>query len=242
MHHDNSMRRLRCDRCCRPVSLCLCEHLAPVQSRTHVLVLQHPEEAKHALSTARLAVLGLPNSQLWVGEHFPDLPEAIMQCSTVFLLFPGEGAVQPKSLSELDAHGPCRTHRLKDANESRSTCGSEETYGSPEPYRSKGVDNSALLIVPDGTWRKAGKILHRNPVLQTLPRLALRQGEPSRYRIRKAPHTAAVSTIEAIVRTLSALEPERDFTPLLQPFDALIEQQIRAMGPDIYAKNHQRGM
>lgn len=97
-----------------------------------------------------------------------------------------------------------------------------------------------MLIVPDGTWRKARKILHLNPVLQTLPRLALSEGEPSRYRIRKVPDAAAISTIEAITRTLSALEPERDFTPLLKPFDVLIDQQIDAMGPDIYAKHHLR--
>jgi DTW domain-containing protein YfiP len=204
MHHDNSMRRLRCDRCCRPVSLCLCAHVAPVQSRTHVLVLQHPEEAKHALNTARLAVLGLPNSELWGGEYFPDLPGRIRQASKVLLLFPGEGSTEPMPSSECDAGG------------------------------------TSLLIVPDGTWRKARKILHLNPVLQALPRLTLHEGEPSRYRIRKAPNAAAVSTAEAITRALSALEPGQDFTPLLQPFDALVEQQIRAMGPDTYAKHHRR--
>lgn len=33
-----------------------------------------------------------------------------------------------------------------------------------------------LLIVPDGTWRKARKILHCNPLLAALPRVTLAQG------------------------------------------------------------------
>src|SRR5690606_24408887 len=98
----------------------------------------------------------------------------------------------------------------------------------------------ALLIVPDGTWRKARKIVHANPVLASLPRWQLPAGEPSRYRVRKTNEAAAVSTIEAIVRTLSALEPDQDFHPLLKPFDALIEQQIAAMGNDVYQRNHAR--
>ncbi len=33
-----------------------------------------------------------------------------------------------------------------------------------------------LLIVPDGTWRKARKILHCNPLLAALPRVTLAPG------------------------------------------------------------------
>lgn len=42
-------------------------------NQTHVLVLQHPEEHMHPLNTARLAVLGLQNAELLIGESFPDL-------------------------------------------------------------------------------------------------------------------------------------------------------------------------
>lgn len=97
-----------------------------------------------------------------------------------------------------------------------------------------------LLVVPDGTWRKARKILSANPVLNTLPRLSLPAGEPSRYRVRQTREPAAVSTIEAIVRTLAVLEPDQDFRPVLRPFDVLVDQQILAMGPDLYHKNYQR--
>lgn len=94
------------------------------------------------------------------------------------------------------------------------------------------------LIVPDGTWRKARKILHVNPWLAELPRVALPEGLSSRYRLRKAPMPGALSTIEAIVTALNLLESPSRFDELLRPFDALIEGQIDAMGREVYQRNH----
>lgn len=196
------MSRPACPKCLRPASYCVCAHITAVRSQTRVLILQHPDESRHALNTARLAALGLPNSTLWVGEHFPDLASYLGQASAAFLLFPGSEAQAPQPLGMLDA------------------------------------GDTPLLIVPDGTWRKARKIVHMNPILAGLPRLMLAEGAPSRYRVRKATEPNAVSTIEAIVRTLTRLEPKQNFEPLLRPFDALIEQQIAAMGADVYARHH----
>lgn len=98
--------------------------------------------------------------------------------------------------------------------------------------------SASLLIVPDGTWRKARGIVQANPVLNRLPRVSLPSGAPSEYRIRKTSQPAAVSTIEAIVRALETLEPGQDFRPLLKPFQVLVEQQIAAMGEEVYRRNH----
>ncbi|WP_213876283.1 DTW domain-containing protein [Pseudomonas sp. dw_358] len=97
-----------------------------------------------------------------------------------------------------------------------------------------------LLIVPDGTWRKARKLLHLNPWLAALPRVSLSAAAPSRYRLRKAPAEGALSTIEAVAQALDVLEAPATFEALLKPFDALIEGQISAMGSDTYQRNHQR--
>lgn len=95
-----------------------------------------------------------------------------------------------------------------------------------------------LLVVPDGTWRKARKLLHLNPLLAALPRVVLTDAPPSRYRLRKAPGPDALSTLEAIVHALHTLEPETSFEGLLRPFDALIDGQIAAMGEDTFRRNH----
>ena len=95
-----------------------------------------------------------------------------------------------------------------------------------------------LLVVPDGTWRKARKLLHLNPLLAELPRLVLPEGLQSRYRLRKAPMPGALSTIEAIVSVLNIVEAPACFDALLRPFEALIEGQIEAMGEQTYQRNH----
>ena len=195
------MSRIQCPRCLRPQTHCLCPLIPDLDSRTRVLLLQHPSEVNHALNTARLAALGLSNSQLVVGEVFEDLSELLNPPGyTARLLFPADDA-QP-----LQAYSP--------------------------------GEQPMLLVVPDGTWRKARKLLHLNPLLAALPRVTLANGGVSRYRLRKAPGPGALSTVEAIAQALQVLEAPQSFDALLQPFEALIEGQIAAMGQETYRKNH----
>ncbi|MGB8931895.1 MAG: tRNA-uridine aminocarboxypropyltransferase, partial [Anaeromyxobacteraceae bacterium] len=83
------------------------------------------------------------------------------------------------------------------------------------------------VIVVDGTWHQARKLLKENPFLLTLPRIGLSPVRPSNYRIRAEPSAECVSTIEATVLLLGALEgaPER-FTPILEAFDKMVDLQI----------------
>lgn len=197
------MPRAQCPRCLRPQDHCLCALIPALPSRSHVLILQHPSEVGHALNTARLAALGLIDSELLVGEVFEDLAQKLrLPGYRACLLFPGEEAAVL------------------------------------EPYAEE--QQPLLLVVPDGTWRKAKKLLHLNPLLAALPRVSLNAVAPSRYRLRKAPAAGALSTIEAIAQALELLEAPASFAALLRPFDALIEGQIAAMGPDTFARNHQR--
>jgi DTW domain-containing protein YfiP len=83
------------------------------------------------------------------------------------------------------------------------------------------------LVVVDGTWWQTQKLVRANPVLRNLPRYAFTPPSPSEYRIRREPHEDYVSTIEALVHVLGALEgdPER-FRALLHPFRAMVDAQI----------------
>jgi DTW domain-containing protein YfiP len=83
------------------------------------------------------------------------------------------------------------------------------------------------LVVIDGSWSEASKMLRRNPELGRLPRYALGPGQPSRYRIRREPREDCLSTVEAIARALSLLEGDDQVAEaLLGPFEALVEQQL----------------
>jgi DTW domain-containing protein len=83
------------------------------------------------------------------------------------------------------------------------------------------------LVVVDGTWSQAKKLVRLDPAIAALPRYALRPAGPSEYRIRKEPHEDYVSTLEALVHVLGVLEGDRErFLPMLRPFRAMVEAQI----------------
>jgi len=83
------------------------------------------------------------------------------------------------------------------------------------------------LVVVDGTWWQTRKLVRANPVLRSLPRYAFTPAASSEYRIRREPREDYVSTIEALVYVLGALEGDvARFHALLQPFRAMIDAQI----------------
>ena len=86
------------------------------------------------------------------------------------------------------------------------------------------------LVVVDGTWAQARKLLRVNPALARLPRYAFQPAQPSNYRIRREPADHCVSTIEATVAALECLEPLRgggSVRAVLGAFDAMVDHQIR---------------
>ena len=83
------------------------------------------------------------------------------------------------------------------------------------------------LVVVDGTWSQAKTVVRDNPVLQALPRYAFATPEPSQYRIRREPRAEYVSTIEALMHVLGALEGEpARFRSLLDPLHAMVDAQL----------------
>ena len=93
------------------------------------------------------------------------------------------------------------------------------------------LDNPSRLrlVVLDGTWRKSLKMLHANPLLQQLPRLALQDVGASHYLIRKAHRPDQLSTLEACCAALAQLENgAQPFEPLLNAFDSLVTQWLQA--------------
>ena len=101
--------------------------------------------------------------------------------------------------------------------------------GAVEPSALRDRPPRAVIIV-DGTWSQARKVVKHNPFLQALPRLAFRPDKPSNYRIRAEPSDDCVSTIEAVVHLLGALEGDAEkFRPILRAFDRMVDLQIDHM-------------
>jgi len=102
-------------------------------------------------------------------------------------------------------------------------------YPGPEArdLKREAPAGSVTLVVIDGTWWQAAKVLKQNPTLARLPRYALAPPAPSRYRIRREPAAHCISTIEAVVAAVLELEGSTsNAEAALLPFDALVETQL----------------
>ena len=92
------------------------------------------------------------------------------------------------------------------------------------------------LVVVDGTWPQARKLVKLNPRLAALPRVGFVPRAPSSYRIRKEPAPHCLSTLEAVLEVLEALEGDAArFQPLREAFTAMVDHQLhcaaRRVGP-----------
>jgi DTW domain-containing protein YfiP len=89
------------------------------------------------------------------------------------------------------------------------------------------------LVVLDGTWRKSLRMLHANPLLQTLPRWSIAPLQTARYRtLRKARLPTQLSTLEATCAALAEVEaaPVR-YAPLLAAFDRFVADRASREPP-----------
>jgi len=194
-----SAKRPLCRRCLRPLKTCICALAIDIDNPIELVIVQHPEEVNNAKNSARLLALSTRNTRLLVGEHF-DQQQLYQACYG--------GDKQPLLLYP--------------------TTPEEKSLGlampAPLPDIKHFVPTQLRLIVLDGTWRKSRKLLYLNPLLQTLPRLALENPPPSIYRIRRAHSEFQLSTLEASCYALQQLDPNSDYQPLLNAFSRFVEQ------------------
>jgi DTW domain-containing protein YfiP len=85
------------------------------------------------------------------------------------------------------------------------------------------------VIVPDGTWGQARRMMQRVPALRTLPRLSL-PGPPPGVRLRRPHRGDGMSTLEAVAGALAALGAPADAEALLRLHAAGVERVLRLKG------------
>ncbi|MCL1090610.1 DTW domain-containing protein [Shewanella profunda] len=98
------------------------------------------------------------------------------------------------------------------------------------------ITSHCVLLLLDGTWRKAFKMLQLNPWLTEYPAVHLAEGYESRYKIRKSSRSDSLSTLEASAYMLSALDPLLNVELVIAAFDAMVEMRIKAMPPEIQVR------
>ena len=87
-----------------------------------------------------------------------------------------------------------------------------------------------VLVVPDGNWKQASRVLHRDEAAAGAEIVTLPAGAPSRYRLRRRPNEGALSTFEAIARALSILETPEIEVAMMRALDLFVERTLVLRG------------
>lgn len=228
---------MNCTRCLKPDALCVCSSIEPVETRTHVLILQHPQEPDKELGSAHLAHLGLPNSTLKIGLSWPNVSRALgreTQPQRWAVLYLGSGikgetsGIQPSSTGQ-----PSQQSGLTPGLHFVTKQGKID----PKPPRAQELEG---LIVLDGTWSQAKALWWRNAWLLKAKRVILVPTRKSLYKeLRREPRRECLSTIESIAESLTALGESphaadalrKVFADLLEKKRALLKGPRQARNP-----------
>ncbi len=186
-----------------------------IDNRTFVLILQHPQEKKEALTTAAATVAALRRSALAVGLSWPNLSGALGR------------AADPKRWAVLYL-GSARPALLDHQGEIIAL----DRRGRPVADQSAALRGLEGVVLLDGSWSEAKTLWWRNPWLLKLRRLVLDTRQPSRWgNIRREPRREALSTLEATSLLLNRLDGGLEIeATLLGRLDRLIAEARPAGG------------
>lgn len=223
------MKRSLCSQCLRPLTVCFCHTIHVVDNHWPIIILQHAGETDRAIGTAKIAQLSLKNCQTYI---YQPQPHTKTKQSKGGKFSDTQASEQNKRLIESICE---QSPLLVYPGDNSAPIEQLATEVNKKPQTQ---DKPPLLFI-DGTWRKSRRMLYECPALAALPRVSLQTGRASRYLIRKTPNDSALSTVEAIAASLSALEDSEDiYQSLLNSMDWMIEQQIKAMGEQKYQRNY----
>lgn len=197
--------RPRCLKCRKPELTCYCAKLPEIISHPEILILMHPQEEKHPVGTGRMTHQCLRNSRLIVGTRF-DHDERIRNILN-------EPSIYPMVLYP----GRNSTNLSKISTDERAALW---------PAAKK-----PLVIVIDGTWHHARRMLHHSPNLQALPKLSFDLPRLSKFVVRKQPRQECFSTLEATHEVLRLFG--QDHTSMLEAFEEMVAKQLSFRGTGV---------
>jgi len=197
-----------CPECERPVTLCVCAHVTPVENRTELLVLQHPQEPGMEIGTVPILARQFTRTVVKTGLSWPNLKKALGR------------EVDPKRWGVLYM-GSVHVEKLP----VEGALFAVDKKGAVLQDQRKLLSALQGVVLIDGTWSQAKALWWRNAWLLKLQRLVLNAQMKSQYdRIRREPRAGCLSTLESAAVTLSVLERKPELVEhAAQPLARLVE-------------------
>jgi DTW domain-containing protein YfiP len=189
-----------CPHCHKPMPLCVCDGITPIETRISLLILQHPQEQDRALGTARLTAMHFANAVLKIGLSWPSLSKAL-----------GRPVADPSRWAVLYL-GSAKVADL----ETKSDIVAINRKGEIEDNQRAILKDIEGIVLLDGTWSQAKALWWRNAWMLKCQRVILGPQRPSRYgTLRREPRRDGLSTIEAAAMLISSLEKRPDIAETL---------------------------
>jgi DTW domain-containing protein YfiP len=204
-----------CPRCRKPRALCVCQGIAPIDTKISLLILQHPQEQDRELGTAQLTALHFNNAMLKIGLSWPSLSKILghpvdpQRWAVLYL-----GSVRAASLL------PGRDIVVVNKN------------GGAVDHQDSALRDIEGVVLLDGTWSQAKALWWRNAWMLKCKRVVLAPARPSRYGVlRREPRGEGLSTLEAAAILLSRLEHKEEIAATLHASFERLLARYRELHP-----------
>ena len=217
-----------CPHCGKPMPLCICDSVTPIENRISILILQHPQEQDRALGTARLTARHFEDAVVRIGLSWPSLSKALGR----------------------PVHDPSRWAVLYLGSAKASEFDSDaeivaiDRKGEMEEGQRAILRDIEGIVLLDGTWSQAKALWWRNAWMLKCQRVILGPRQPSRYgHLRKEPRRDGLSTIEAAGLVLGALEKRPDIAATLNAsFERMLARyrEVQRATPELAPKPKKR--
>jgi hypothetical protein len=189
-----------CPRCLKPLPLCICDSIAPIENRIALLILQHPQEQDRALGTARLTALHFADAVVKIGLSWPSLSKAL-----------GRPVHDPSRWAVLYLGSA----KVADLDTDRDIVAINRKGEVEDDQRAIMKDIEGIVLL-DGTWSQAKALWWRNAWMLKCQRVILGPNRPSRYgKLRREPRRDGLATIEAAAMLLASLEKRPEIADTL---------------------------
>lgn len=238
-------RRARCAGCRLPPALCLCDWLPRVSVPVRFVVVQHTDERVRLSSSGWAIPRLLPGSKLIVHgapvRHAGESEAWRLQLDPdrTFVMLPSVGA-RPLGPELGDAASSCAEPSGSQASDAWSVDSPENDSCSngagPNDAAATRLEPASplTLVVPDGTWQQARRMVQRLPALRTLPRCCLPALAPTNHLLAihplRPPAPGHYSTLAAVVRAVECLGYPAEATLLARAHAEITRRVLHLRG------------